>query len=215
MTYIQYIQYSNTYYTCVYMSQSTAETKKKGGRKKGTATKPSKSTRDIIDEPAFVIPETNKYDLLGAADALFGLRESTVSDDLTQPVSPSRSPSAAAALPPKAETKPQVTYSSKEMAGAKASASAATRAASAKRKKELMAAGLSKTAAAASVKKELELSLGSSAADEDRLEIDGIEIDSKVSVIILYSNVLCIMLYSIYYMLFNMYICYCRMPSKV
>ena len=118
-------------------------------------------------------------------------------------MSPSRSPSAAAAQPPKAETIPQVTYSSKEMAGAKASASAATRAASAKRKKELMAAGLSKTAAAASVKKELELSLGSSAADEDRLEIDGIEIDSKVSVAIL----LCIMLFTVYFMLNNVYMC--------
>ncbi|CAM6003541.1 unnamed protein product [Sphagnum balticum] len=76
---------------------------------------------------------------------------------------------------------PQGTFSSKEKTAAAASASAATRAASAKRRKELMAAGLNKTAAAASVKLEnANPNYSAIVNDDEKLVIDGIEVDKKV-----------------------------------
>ncbi len=84
------------------------------------------------------------------------------------------------------------TFSSKEKATAQKSASQAVRAASAQRKKELIASGLSKAAASASVKKELEKGSlpGDTGLDDDRLVIDGVEVDQKVNCFSVYSSIM-------------------------
>lgn len=79
-------------------------------------------------------------------------------------------------------------FSSKEKATALASASAATRAASAKRKKELVASGMTVKAATKSLKKEQEALADKSPMgiasvpppDEDKLMIDGFEVDKML-----------------------------------
>ena len=74
-------------------------------------------------------------------------------------------------------------FSSKEKASAVASAAAATRAASAKRKKDLVASGMSEKDAKAEIKslrKDQGDAIALSSPDDDKLMIDGFEVDKKL-----------------------------------